>query len=101
MRNVTDPDSALMPVRGGGLKQGYNCQDAAADDRLMLGGFASANASDTVHAARLEAVAVKGAQVIAEAHADPGHDVAAATPGCAPRKIPAIPATTQPPATRR
>ena len=76
MRNVTDPDSALMPVRGGGLKQGYNCQDAAADDRLMLGGFASANASDTVHAARLEAVAVKGAQVIAEAHADPGHDVA-------------------------
>jgi hypothetical protein len=77
VRNVTDPDSALMPVRGGGVKQGYNCQDAAADDRLMLGGFASANASDTVHAARLEAVAVKGAQVVAEAHADPRHDVAA------------------------
>ena len=76
VRNVTDPDPALMPVRGGGLKQGYNCQDAAADDRLMLGGFASACASDTVHAARLEAVAVKGAQVVAEAHAAPGHDVA-------------------------
>jgi transposase len=75
VRNVTDPASALMPVRGGGVKQGYNCQDAAADDRLMLGGFASANASDTVHAARLEAVAVKGAQVVAAAHADPGHDV--------------------------
>ena len=45
VRNVTDPDSALMPVRGGGLKQGYNCQDAAADDRLMLGGFASACAA--------------------------------------------------------
>jgi transposase len=77
VRNVTDPASALMPVRGGGLKQGYNCQDAAADDRLMLGGFASSNAADTVHAARLEAVAVKGAQVVAEAHAGPGHDVAA------------------------
>jgi len=77
VRNVTDPDSALMPVRGGGLKQGYNCQDAAADDRLMLGGFASSNAADTVHAARLEAVAVKGAQIVAAAHADPGHDVAA------------------------
>lgn len=75
VRNVTDPDSALMPVRGGGLKQGYNCQDVAADDRLMLGGFASACAADTVHAARLEAVAVKGAQVVAAAHADPGHDV--------------------------
>ena len=77
VRNVTDPDSALMPVRGGGLKQGYNCQDAAADDRLMLGGFASSCAADTVHAARLEPVAVKGAQVVAAAHADPGHDVAA------------------------
>ena len=77
VRNVTDPDSALMPVRGGGLKQGYNCQDAAADDRLMLGGFASSNAADTVHAARLEQVAVKGAQIVAGAHAAPGHPVAA------------------------
>jgi hypothetical protein len=76
VRNVTDPASALMPVRGGGFKQGYNCQDAAADDRLMLGGFASATSSDTVHAARLEAVAVKGAQIVAEAHAGPGHDTA-------------------------
>jgi transposase len=76
VRNVTDPASALMPVRGGGLKQGYNCQDIAADDRLLLGGFASACAADTVHAARLEAVAVKGAQVVAGAHAGPGHDVA-------------------------
>lgn len=76
VRNVTDPDSALMPVRGGGLKQGYNCQDVTADDRLMLGGFASACAADTVHAARLENVAVKGAQVVAEAHAGPGHDLA-------------------------
>ena len=77
VRNVTDPASALMPVRGGGLKQGYNCQDVAADDRLMLGGFASSNAADTVHAARLEQVAVKGAQIVAEAHAAPGHPVAA------------------------
>ena len=77
VRNVTGPGSALMPVRGGGFKQGYNCQDAAADDRLMPGGFAAATSSDTVHAARLEAVAVKGAQVAAAAHADPGHDAAA------------------------
>jgi transposase len=76
VRNVTDPASALMPVRGGGFKQGYNCQDAAADDRLMLGGFATGTSSDTVHAARLEAVAVKGAQIVAEAHAGPGHDAA-------------------------
>ncbi len=39
-RNVTDPDSRLMPVRGGGFIQGCNCQDAASDDRLMPGGYA-------------------------------------------------------------
>ena len=77
VRNITDPAPALMPVRGGGLKQGYNCQDAAADDRLMPGGFASSNAAGTVHAARLEAVAVKGARVVAAAHGAPGHPVAA------------------------
>jgi hypothetical protein len=76
VRNVTDPDSALMPVRGGGVKQGCHCRDAGADDRLMPGGFAPASASGTVHAGRLEAVVVKGAQVAAAAHADPGHDVA-------------------------
>jgi hypothetical protein len=74
VRNVTDPDSALMPVRGGGLKQGYNCQDAGADDRLMLGGFVSHCPADTVHAARLEQVAARGAQVVTAAHAGPGHD---------------------------
>jgi hypothetical protein len=41
----------------------------------MLGGFASSCATGTVHAARLEAAAVKGARVVAEAHAAPGHDV--------------------------
>jgi len=35
VHNITDPDSALMPVRGGGLKQGYNCQDVAADARRV------------------------------------------------------------------
>ena len=90
-----------MPVRGGGLKQGCNCQDAAADDRLMPGGFASACASDTVHAARLEQVALKGTQVVPGRTPIPATTWPAATPGCAPRKIPAIPATTSPPAMPR
>ena len=100
VRNVTDPDSRLVPVRGGGLKQGYNCQDAAADDRLMLGGYACQDTGDVQQATRLEAVALKGAAVVAAAHAahagdpqqlaachdrmctspargEPGHDVAA------------------------
>jgi transposase len=74
VRNVTDPGSRLVPVRGGGLKQGYNCQDAAADDRLMLGGFPVQDPGDVRQAARLEAAAVTGARVVAEAHAGPGHD---------------------------
>src|SRR5579859_3978879 len=68
-RNVTDPDSRLLPVRGGGFIQGYNCQDAAADDRLMLGGYACQDTGDVLQAQGLAAVAGKGAAVVAAAHA--------------------------------
>jgi hypothetical protein len=68
-RNVTDPDSRLMPVRGGGFIQGYNCQDAAADDRLMLGGYACQDTGDARQAQRLAAAAEKGAAIVAAAHA--------------------------------
>jgi transposase len=100
VRNVTDPDSRLMPVRGGGFKQGYNCQDAAADDRLMLAGYACQDTGDAQQAQRLDAAAARGAAVVAAGHAthagdpvllrrchdrlcrstdrtDPGHDIAA------------------------
>jgi len=68
-RNPTDPDSRLMPVRGGGFIQGYNCQDAAADDRLMLGGYACQDTGDARQAQELAKVAQKGAAVVAAAHA--------------------------------
>ncbi len=68
-RNVTDPDSRLMPVRGGGFIQGFNCQDAAADDRLMLGGYACQDTGDVLQAQELAKVAEKGAAVVAAAHA--------------------------------
>ena len=67
-RNVTDPDSRLLPVRGGAFIQGFNCQDAAADDRLMLGGYACQDTGDVQQAQRLAAVAAKGAAVVAAAH---------------------------------
>jgi transposase len=76
-RNVTDPDSRLLPVRGGGFTQGYNCQDAAADDRLMLGGYACQDTGDALQAQRLAAVAEKGAAVVAAAHAAHAADPAA------------------------
>lgn len=68
-RNITDPDSRLIPVRGGGFIQGYNCQDAAADDRLMLGGYACQDTGDAQQAQRLAAAAEKGAAVVAAGHA--------------------------------
>ncbi len=68
-RNPTDPGSRLMPVRGGGFIQGYNCQDAAADDRLMLGGYACQDTGDAQQAQELAKVAEKGAAVVAAGHA--------------------------------
>ena len=93
-----------MPVRGGGFIQGYNCQDAAADDRLMLGGYACQDTGDALQAQRLAAVAQKGAAVVAAAHAAHAADpamLASAMTGCAPcrRRRKTIPATTPPPAT--
>ncbi len=68
-RNVTDPDSRLLPVRGGGFIQGYNCQDAAAGDRLMPGGYACQDTGDALQAQELARVAEKGAAVVAAGHA--------------------------------
>jgi transposase len=36
VRNLTDPDSWLMPVRGGGFIQGYNAQNVVSEDGLII-----------------------------------------------------------------
>jgi transposase len=36
VRNITDPDSRLMPVRGGGFIQGYNPQNVTSADGLVI-----------------------------------------------------------------
>jgi transposase len=36
VRNITDPDSRLMPVRGGGFIQGYNTQNMTSEDGLII-----------------------------------------------------------------
>jgi transposase len=75
-RNVTDPDSRLMPVRGGGFIQGCNCEDATADDRTMLGGYACQDTCDAQQALELDEAAVKGAAVVAAGHASHAGDPA-------------------------
>jgi hypothetical protein len=44
--NITDPDSRLMPVRGGGFVQGFNAQAAHSADGLCLGGLVTAATTD-------------------------------------------------------
>jgi transposase len=36
VRNITDPDSRLMPVRGGAFIQGYNAQHMVSEDKLII-----------------------------------------------------------------
>ena len=36
VRNITDPDSRLMPVRSGGFIQGYNAQNVTSQDGLII-----------------------------------------------------------------
>jgi transposase len=36
VRNITDPDSRLMPLRGGGFIQGYNAQLVTSEDGLII-----------------------------------------------------------------
>ncbi|HEX5301398.1 MAG TPA: transposase [Streptosporangiaceae bacterium] len=46
-RNVTDPGSRLMPVRGGGFVQGYNAQNVTSQDGLVIATELTADTADT------------------------------------------------------
>jgi transposase len=47
VRNITDPHSRLMPVRGGGFIQGYNTQNLASSDGLIIATRLTADPTDT------------------------------------------------------
>jgi transposase len=47
VRNVTDPGSRLMPVRGGGFIQGYNAQNVASGDGLIIATRLTDDTTDT------------------------------------------------------
>jgi transposase len=46
-RNVTDPGSRLMPVRGGGFIQGYNAQNVTSEDGLLIATRLTSDTADT------------------------------------------------------
>lgn len=45
-RNITDPQSRAMPLRGGGWIQGYNCQAVTSSDGLIIATTVGNNLND-------------------------------------------------------
>jgi transposase len=70
VRNITDPDSRLMPVRGGGFLQGYNAQNVTSEDGLII---ATALTQDTTDSAWFEPMlqAAGDAAALIAAHQPP------------------------------
>src|ERR1700722_9359107 len=76
VRNITDPDSRLMPVRGGGVIQGYNTQNIPSQDGLIIAPELTEEQAD---GPSFEPMLAKGQQAAAliAAHRPapgPGHD---------------------------
>jgi len=74
VRNLTDPDSRLMPVRGGGFIQGYNAQNLASSDGLIIGTELTADTGDMAWLVPMMAIAGQGAALIAAARPGRGDD---------------------------
>jgi transposase len=47
VRNITDPDARLMPVRGGGFIEGYNTQNVTSADGLVIATTLTQDTTDT------------------------------------------------------
>jgi transposase len=66
-RNVTDPASRLMPVRGGGFIQGYNPQNVASADGLVIATRLTATSNDVRWYQHMITAAAAAAAVMAAA----------------------------------
>jgi hypothetical protein len=79
VRNVTDPASRLMPVRGGGFIQGWNAQNVVSDDGLIIATRLTSDTADTrwhepmIRDAVTAAAAMAAADAIALVLADAGY----------------------------
>jgi transposase len=75
VRNITDPDSRLMPVRGGGFLQGYNAQNVTSADGLIIATELTTDTTDTAWFTPMLRQAEEAAALIT------GHQPAPASPG--------------------
>jgi hypothetical protein len=73
-RNLTDLDSRLQPVRGGGWIQGYNCQALTSADGLILATSVSNNPADVITFQPMMAAAEAAAATLNQAR--PGDEPA-------------------------
>jgi transposase len=73
VRNITDPDSRLMPVRGGGFIQGYNPQNITSADELIIATELTGDTTDTGWFQPMMAAAEDAARLITAHRAAAGH----------------------------
>jgi len=66
-RNVTDPASRLMPVRGGGFTQGCNAQNVTSEDGLVIATRLTQDTTDTQWYEPMISDAAAAAAAMAEA----------------------------------
>jgi transposase len=64
VRNITDPDSRLMPVRGGGFIQGYNAQNVVSEDGLIIATTLTRDTGDVAWLTPMMAAAQAAAALI-------------------------------------
>jgi transposase len=76
VRNITDPDARLMPVRGGGFIEGYNTQNVTSKDGLIIATELTGDTTDTAWFEPMLRAAEDAARLIA-AHR-PAQDAALA-----------------------
>lgn len=72
VRNITDVDSRLMPVRGGGFLQGYNAQNVASEDKLIIATELTCDPTDTAWFEPMLRQAENAAALIAAHQPAPG-----------------------------
>ena len=71
VRNTTDPDSRLMPVRGGGFIQGYNAQNDVSEDGLIIATELTQDTTDTAWFEPMLRQAEDAAALITASHPPP------------------------------
>jgi transposase len=71
-RNVTDPHSRLMPVRGGGFIQGYNAQNVTSEDGLVIATRLTSTPGDVTWYQPMITAARQAAAMMAQAGAPSG-----------------------------